>query len=190
MIIAITGTPGTGKTVVAKILAKDLDANLISLTSLLKEGKLSSVIDKKRKTRIVSIVDVKSAVKKSVKKGKINIVDGHLSHFADANIVVILRCRPDVLEKRMKKRKWPEKKISENLQAEILDAVTIEAADVRGRKNLVEIDTTKQTPKKTAEIIKKVLDNHALQRKYVVGKVNWSERFSRLLIEQETKSNI
>jgi adenylate kinase len=188
MIIAISGTPGTGKTAVANVLAKELGANLISLTSLLKKGKIHSAADKSRKTRVVSAADVKSAAKKYAKKGEINIVDGHMSHFADADIVVVLRCRPDILKKRMAKRGWPEKKIRENIQAEILDAITIEAVEAHGRKGLVEIDTTRCTPEKTAGIIKKVLNNHALQRKYVPGKVNWSARFSKLLIEQEKVS--
>ncbi|MCX6815234.1 MAG: adenylate kinase family protein [Candidatus Aenigmarchaeota archaeon] len=183
-VIAITGTPGVGKTSVVKILKKEMNANIISLTSLVKEKKIKSDWDKVRMINIVDAKDIRTAVRKEIKNG-INIVDGHLSHLAKANIVVILRCRPDVLIKRMKKKKWKAEKINENIQAEILDVISIES--LQQKRKIIEIDTTKSSAKKTALLIKRVLNSSALQRKYPVGKIDWTRKFSHYLINYPVK---
>ncbi len=182
MLIAISGTPGTGKTSVAKLLKKELDANLISLSILLRKGMIKSQWDNGRKTNIVNIKELRNAVKKNIGNNRINIVDGHLSHFIPADIIVILRCRPDILIKRMRRKEWSKSKIVENVRAEILDTITIEALGVQKKGKVIEIDTTRKTPKRTAVMIKKILNNHSMQRKYVPGKIDWSERFARYLL--------
>ena len=182
MLIAISGTPGTGKTAVAKELKKELDANLVSLSTLLRKGRIKSQWDDGRKTKIVNIKELRNAVKKNISNNETNIIDGHLSHFIPADIIVILRCRPDVLIKRMKKKGWTTRKIMENVHVEILDAVTIESLEQHKKNRIIEIDTTKMAPKQAAVMIKKILNNHSLQKKYVPGKIDWSERFAKYLI--------
>lgn len=181
MIIAITGTPSTGKTLVAKELAKTLKAKLVQIKSLVAKHKIPTRFDKRRDTRIVDADKLRRAVKKEVVKG-INIVEGHLSHFVDADLYVILRCRPDVLEKRMKKRGWARPKIDENLHAEILDVITIETREIHRKKAVVEIDTSSKNVRSIASLIADMLNNHRLQSKYRPGKVDWSMRFSKYLL--------
>ncbi len=180
MILAISGTPGTGKTAVAKLLAKRLGANLISVSVLL--GEIKSAWDKKRKTKIIDVNDVQKAVTKRVVKGKINIIDGHISHLIGSDVVVVLRCAPDKLMKRMKEKRWNRDKINENVQAEILDEITIEAA--AKCRNVFEIDTTRKRPSSTAEIIAKLLNNRDT-KKYRVGRIDWSEKYKKLLFSTE-----
>lgn len=174
MIVALSGTPGTGKTAVAKELKHIHGVKIISLNELLKKGEIKSGFDRDRKTRSVSEKELKKAVSKNV-AGGVNLVEGHLSHLVKFDLCIILRCRPDVLEKRMRKKAWSKKKIDENLKAEILDSCTIEA--LRRSKNVVEIDTTRLSIKKTAETVKKLLNNFNLRKRYAAGSIDWSERF-------------
>ena len=182
MIVAISGTPGTGKTSVTKEIKKIADVNIISISSVLARKKIPYEYDKKRGTKAVSIRDLKIAVRKEVKKGKTNIVEGHLSHFLDADLTIILRCRPDVLIKRMQRKRWAKSKIAENVQSEILDAATIEA--LNKADSVIEIDTSAKKPKEIAQVIKKLLNNYTLRKKYTAGKIDWSERFIKYLIEK------
>lgn len=182
MIIAISGTPGTGKTAVANELKKIADVNTISIASVLAMKKIPYEYDKKRGTKAVSIRNLKIAIRKEIKKEKTNVIEGHLSHFLDADLTIILRCRPDVLIKRMQRRKWTKNKIAENVQSEILDAATIEA--LNKRNNVIEIDTSAKKPKEIAQVIKKLLNNYTLRKKYTAGKIDWSERFIKYLIEK------
>ena len=76
MRLAITGTPGTGKTVVAKMLSKLIDLPVISLNHLLlKNYKL-----KKDEERDAWEIDIERA-SQEIKLPKNCIVEGHLSHF-------------------------------------------------------------------------------------------------------------
>jgi adenylate kinase len=180
-IISITGTPGTGKTAVAKELAKNTGANMISINKLLKKKKIPCKIDKKRGTRIIDIHDLKKTVNKEIQNDKINIIDGHLSHFLKSDIVFVLRTEPKVLEKRMKRKGWSKSKILENIQAEIIDEITAEALEKHERNKIVEIDTSKTKPKKAAETILKILSNKQMQKKHSPGKVSWLKKYYKML---------
>ena len=73
MLIAITGTPGTGKTGVARILAKLLDAKQIGINELADKGKLNYTYDRKRKTREIDTKELSEAVSKEVEKNRIEL---------------------------------------------------------------------------------------------------------------------
>ena len=178
MIIAISGIPGTGKSEVAKLLAKKLNANLIDIKQLIKKHKVPYKTDKKRKTKIVNPRDLQKSVKKSLTKGD-NIIEGILAHLLKANIVIVLRSNPHVLEKRLKKRKWSKAKIKENIQAEILDEIVIEALEKHSK--VYEIDTSKKSAKNTTEIIEKIVNKKGV--KYRAGRIDWSEKYKNYLLK-------
>lgn len=176
MILAISGTPCTGKTSVAKILSKKLNANLISIGKL----EVRHEWDKKRRTRIVDVKDLQKAVNRHLEKRKLNVVEGHLSHLLNADVVIVLRCNPSELEKRMKRKRWSKDKIVENIQAEILDEITIESMEKHG-KRVYEIDTSRRNPESVALIIKKLLNN-LRTKQYRAGKIDWSEEYKDYLL--------
>jgi len=180
MIIAISGVPGTGKTEIAKILAKDLKANLIDIKKLLDKKAVKYTNDEKRKTRVVDVRDLQEAVNKKLKDNKLNIIEGHLSHLLDVDMIIILRTNPKVLRKRLKKRKWPETKIRENLEAEMIDEITVEALE-KQKRTILEIDTSSKSVESAAKVIEKVLNSLPLQRKYEAGQIDWTERYKNEL---------
>ncbi len=87
--IALTGTPGCGKTSISKKLAKNLDYELIDLNKMIKKNKLYDKYDKKFDTYVVDIKKIKN-----LKFPKKSIIDSHLSHFLKADKVIVLRCDP------------------------------------------------------------------------------------------------
>lgn len=176
MIIAISGTPGTGKTSVAKILTKLLDGNLMSIKSLIKKHKIPYNFDKKRNTKEVSIRDLQKSVKKSLIKNKINIIEGHMSHFIPSDNLFVLICNPLILRKRLQKRRWSKKKIDENILAEILQIIQSES------KNPYIINTTTLESKKAAEKILKIIKN---PKSYKQKSENWLKKYKKLAIELE-----
>ncbi len=182
MIISISGTPGTGKTKVAKILARKLKANLITVPYLIRKKHLRYGYDRKRKTKIINEKDFERAVKKDLTKGA-NIVESHLAHLVKAGFVFILRTNPLVLEKRLKKRKWQKEKIRENIEAEMLDEITIEA--LKKNKKVYEIDTSKISDAKTVGIIIKILNNYHYGKRYLPGKIRWLERYGKKFLTKD-----
>ncbi len=181
-IISISGSPGVGKTKVAELLSKNLHANLISIKKLIEQEKIPYTLDKERKTKEVDPKDVQLAANRHTKKNKINIIEGHLSHLLESDLVIVLRANPIILKKRLKKRKWPGKKIDENIKAEILDSTTIEAVGKHGRRKVLEIDTSDKTAKQTVDIIKKILNNYHSKKNYSAGKINWTTKYIKMLV--------
>ncbi len=161
MIIALTGTPGCGKTRVAKLLAKTRFVH-IDLNKLIAKEKLYSGWDKKRKTWIADIDKVEKFIKAEIKKyGRSVVIDSHISHLLPASfvdIVVVLRCDPQELEKRLKRKRWNKNKVQENCEAELIGLILFEAR--KKHKKVLEIDTTGRTPKQVARKLLKGLINN------------------------------
>ena len=155
MIISISGTPKTGKTAVAKALAKRLGWRLVSLNDLAREKKLYLGYDRSRRSRIVDIKKLRAEVRRVSKAHRNMVLESHYSHDMPCDAAVILRTNPGELRKRMRRAGWTKKKTEENIEAEIMEVVKGEALE--SAKRVLEIDTTGRTPAWVAEQIVKKL---------------------------------
>ncbi|MFA5365292.1 MAG: AAA family ATPase, partial [Candidatus Bathyarchaeia archaeon] len=124
--VLITGTPGVGKTTVAQKLASKLGATNIGITELVKQENLITEHDVDRSTLVADTPKVSKRLQELF--GQIEgtvIVEGHyvvdVVPKKDVNIVFVLRRDPRQLEQVLKSRGYSEKKVNENLAAEILD---------------------------------------------------------------------
>ena len=150
-IIAVTGTPGTGKTTLSKKLSNKLDFYYLDVNKLISRHKLSEGYDKNRKTKIVDIKKLNKVlaseitfIKKSSKKYRGIIIDSHLSHYLPKKYVdfcIVTKCDIKELSKRLKKKKFDKNKIKENIQSEIFDICYNEALERKHK--IIVIDTTK-----------------------------------------------
>lgn len=159
--IIITGTPGTGKTMIAKLLSKIVGFNVINVNDLIKKNKISEGYDKKRKCIIVDVKKLKKAIIKIINNCKKNcccsglIIESHLSHNLPKNYVdycIVTKCDLKELKKRLIKRGYNAEKVRENLDSEIFDICLVEATE-KGHKCIV-MDTTK--PEKLSAKLKKI----------------------------------
>ncbi|MCJ7720360.1 MAG: AAA family ATPase, partial [Candidatus Hadarchaeum sp.] len=125
LVVAVSGTPGTGKSVFARTLAKKLDAQLVDLNALIKKRKIY------RKdadgTLIADPIKVRAEFARLIKslRGPV-VVEGLLAHFLQPKYVshvVVLRTKPSVLEKRLRKRGYALKKIKDNVESEALSII-------------------------------------------------------------------
>jgi adenylate kinase len=69
-------------------------------------------------------------------------VEGHIAHLLPCDRIVVLRCRPDELKKRLSQRKYREAKILENAEAEALDVCLVETVEEFDPAQIFELDTT------------------------------------------------
>jgi len=176
MIIALTGTPGTGKTSVSKILQKK-GFELIDLGKTAIEKNFLIGVDKVRNSQIVDIEKFNKFIKKTYSNLEILIIEGHLSHLLkDVDKVIILRCHPTKLKNNLIKKKWKKEKIIENIQAEILDIILCETVEIHKEDNVFEIDVTNKSIEIVANCILELINNKFKNtKKYKIGKIDWSD---------------
>jgi len=173
MLIAITGTPGTGKSVTAKHLEKALNAEILNIEQIARKHKILVEYDDRTMSMVIDEFKISDAIEAEIKKGKTYVVPSHLSHFIMPSLVklcVVLRCDPLVLEKRLGKRAYSQKKIGENVMCEFLDACLIEAVEIGHKKHLHEIDTSKKSAGAVCKEIVNVLNK---KKKLEFGKIKW-----------------
>ena len=144
-ILIVTGSPGTGKTTVAKRMAKKLKADYIDVNEIIDKYNLAVGYDKERKSKIIDVDKLNSVLEKLIKNASKNLViDSHLSHYLSNKLVdmcIVTKCELKELRKRLEKRGYHRSKIRENLDCEIFDICFMEAVAL-GHKVKV-IDTTK-----------------------------------------------
>jgi adenylate kinase len=150
MRLAITGTPGTGKSRIAELLGKKLGWHVLHLSSFVKEKNLYSGWDRTRKCWIVDEEKLKAEIAKIKEKNL--IIEGHFAHILPSDIVIVLRLAQKKLTKRLQRRGWSKAKITENIEAEIMGICLIEAKELN--KKVFEIDTT---DKPVSQIINNII---------------------------------
>lgn len=106
--IIITGTPGTGKTTLAKNLAKRLDYYYVDVNKFISKNKLSEGYDKKRKTKIV---DAKKLNKKLIQTiiffKKYKLIERALMSMAgSARTLTKLKIKKIILNKKSNKNSF------------------------------------------------------------------------------------
>ena len=144
--IVVSGSVGTGKTFIAKKLAKEKNLEYLSINSVIDKYKLSKGYDKRRKCKIVDVDELVKVLIKIIKESKKKlIIDGHLSHDIPPKYVeecIITKCDIKELKKRLEKRKYSKEKIRENLDVEILDMILEEAKELGHKIKIVDTSKT------------------------------------------------
>lgn len=134
--IALTGTPGTGKTTVAEALT--IPHEIVHLGDRIEDADAAVDHDPVRDSSIVDL----DALGEAVADYDDVLFESHLAHHLDVDRVIVLRCDPTELETRLRRRSVPERSIQENAESEALDLILSEAVERHGRDAVAELDTT------------------------------------------------
>jgi adenylate kinase len=139
-IVGVTGTPGTGKKSLAPMLAKKLGVRCISIDELASSYGLLVEGDRER------IVDTHALKNKMRTYRGPALLYGHLIPYvlprSSMSKVVVLRCDPAVLKKRLALRSYDWLKLLDNVEAELIGLISSDAFDAFGSKITFEVDTT------------------------------------------------
>lgn len=163
MMCGITGTPGTGKSLVGTELSRR-GHTVVHLTATV--GPYVIGDDEDRDSRIID-VDRWAAEFVPVD----GYVEGHIAHLLPCDRIVVLRCRPDELKKRLSRRKYREAKIRENTDAEAIDVCLIETVEKFRPEQILELDTTARDATYCADQIER-FEKGAILADF--GHIDWS----------------
>jgi adenylate kinase len=144
--IAITGTPGCGKTTLCT-QASDSGMNVEAVAVIAyRYGLLGSPdpddgaapIDTDALAKTLAQGEWASETETAI------LIDGHLSHYLPVDAVVLLRCHPEVLQQRLIERGYSDPKVDENVEAELIGVIAGEclASAASGGNPMLEIDMT------------------------------------------------
>lgn len=137
MIIAISGTPGTGKSTLARKISEKLGYDVLDVNKLLEEDEgLVLEFDRRRDTKVIDTERLNDVLIQKIdetkKAGKGLVIDSHLSHMLpkeEVGLCIVLSCDLSVLKERLVERGYNNLKIKENLEAEAFDEILEEARE-------------------------------------------------------------
>ena len=149
IVIAVTGTPGAGKTRFAESLSKEIGIGATEVNDLVEEKKLFSGIDE-NSSKIVKMQELKKEIKAIEKNAaasgrKAVLLVGHLlaDLKLDYDVTVVVRSNLNELVSRLEERGYPREKIRENLVSESIDYCGSQAAEMSKETYEVETDAEK-----------------------------------------------
>ena len=170
MRVAITGTPGTGKTSVSAIL-RQRGHDVLDMTQYIKDNGLREEYDAERDTYDVDVERLNDCL-----ADYDNVIfEGHLAHFMDVDSVIVLRCHPDVMKGRLEARGYSEEKVRENIQAEVLDVILFEA--VESGIPTFSVDTSHGIVERTADEIEDVMKGDVIG--HMPEDISWAEEMDK-----------
>lgn len=172
MRVAVTGTPGTGKTTAVDRLrdseAFDGSLDIVHLNEVIREEDLTTGYDDERESAIADF----DAIGDWLAGREDVLFESHLAHHFDADRVVVCRCHPDEIEQRLDKRGEGANSVAENAESEALDVVLGEAVEEHGLDSVYEIETTDRAPEVVGDEIATVISG---DREPSAGTVSYVE---------------
>lgn len=173
-VIVVSGTPGVGKSAVSEKLANILGYKYINLSKLAIEKNLLSHYDDERNTYVIDEYGLINEVLRITSEFNKLVIDTHYPEILPSELVdfvIVLRINPTILEKRLRERNWNARKIYENVLAEILSVITINAIEKFGENKVFEIDVTN---KSIDTIVNEIIDIVRNREKYKPGQlIDW-----------------
>jgi len=162
--IALTGTPGTGKSAVAAALPRRFATAEVSALALglgaghrIPGGVEVDLAKLARRMRVTPEADLPQ------------VVVGHLAHLLPIRDAIVLRCQPVELARRLgRARRGSASDRRANVEAEATDVVLVEALSL-GRR-VWEVDTTERSVAAVARAVGTIVRT---RRRPGAGSVDW-----------------
>ncbi|ORY72029.1 POS9-activating factor FAP7 [Pseudomassariella vexata] len=139
--IIVTGTPGVGKTTHCEALAEKTGLRHVSVNQVVKDKQCHEGWDEEYLCWIVDEDKLLDALEDEAKEGGC-IIDWHACDLFPKSwidLVVVLRVDSSTLYDRLSARKYPEAKLQENLDSEIMEVLLQEARDSYDEEIVVEL---------------------------------------------------
>jgi len=142
--IGVIGTPGCGKTT----FCQQSNMPIIDLADYAKEHDCLGEAGADGAAEM----DVEKLSKKWKNPDRLTLVDGHLAHHLPVDAILVIRCNPDELSKRLESRGYSNKKIRDNCEVELMGGPWFDGL-VGDKRPIFEIELSESSSKKAVEWI-------------------------------------
>eukprot|EP01024_Parvocaulis_polyphysoides_P016009 TRINITY_DN17095_c0_g3_i2.p1 TRINITY_DN17095_c0_g3~~TRINITY_DN17095_c0_g3_i2.p1 ORF type:complete len:193 (-),score=9.49 TRINITY_DN17095_c0_g3_i2:364-900(-) len=155
--ILVTGTPGTGKTTLCSQIVEQVDLQHIDVSKLVNEQELYSGWDDELDCSIFDEDKVCDALEDTILEGGY-IIDFHSCNcFPERwfDLVVVLTTNNTILYDRLASRQYSQKKITANVECEIMQMLVSEAQESYAEEivQVLQNDTIEQMESNVQRII-------------------------------------
>lgn len=177
--IFITGTPGVGKSTIAKEIGTKYKIPVFDIAKIaIKKGCVKRYIEE-LKTFEVDTLSLEKELAELLKGLREFVLEGHLvdvvpEHLID--LVIVLRLHPVILKERLLSRGYPVEKVKENVLSEILDVCLLTSISRFGEEKVHEINTTQKELKEVVNEISEVVNGKIKPRH---GFIDWIATLER-----------
>jgi adenylate kinase len=150
MNIIVTGSPGTGKTTLAKNLAKYFSYDLLNEKDFALQHKIGEFNDSNELE--IPVKEFEKEANKFLSKKQNFILEGHVVCEMRLNVdkVILLRVDPELLELRLETRNYPPEKIMDNVFVEGIEYCKKHLLKNYSLNKIIEISSDK-TEKETLQ---------------------------------------
>lgn len=177
-IVAVLGAPASGKTVFAKKLSERLGCYYVNVNQLSLEKGYIIEKDFERDSYVLDEGKVREELLRILEERGCLIVETITPYAIPKDsvaFVVVVRCRPSVLLKRLRERGYSREKVRENLEYEAIDGPLFDAMELAPEERIIEVDGCEGNLDEELERI--------LKFKGSMGRFNWTEDFMTILDE-------
>ncbi|CAL5221337.1 g3512 [Coccomyxa viridis] len=165
--VLVTGSPGTGKSTTCEQIAEATGLTYVDIGSMVKSQELHSGWDDEYSCYIIDEDKVCDALEDQLNVGG-NIVDFHSCDFFPErwfDLVIVLQTDNTILYDRLEKRGYGQKKLTENVECEIMQVILQEAFDSY-REEIVQV-----LPSNTVEDMESNVERTVAWYKQVLGQL-------------------
>ena len=187
-IIIVTGTPGVGKTVLGKLLAEETGSSFLSLGDLVRVQRLHKGFDRQAGSYIIDQHALERELRGYFAAHRENgvVFETHfvssIVHQTRGMVAIVLRLDPIVLARRLRARKWPKRKIWDNVEAEMIDLSLYDSLKLLGKTRVYEIDATGKTPR---ELVREILRMLSRGKGWSLNSSSdWLEKYDPVLLSR------